>query len=242
MIHFLDIQTTLNAFIYIYSDLFKVCLNKVEQKTSRSFFFLWGCLFAHVTNSHWKPGVTWEEWPSGLKGCDGNLKVLVPYYMLTWAWGPNPGSLWPSGQNLTYTIINMELERLSPQEWSKIDCEASKLQIEKKNCFSNKDIVTRGGFKKSLQLVWNLQLIQKAIHNVRFLESINNHIFHYKCWLCSIVFYIWWCISIKTVDLRLLLLSATPIFAIFEQFRWPYYPYWVFILSQSKVLFRNKSF
>ena len=176
MIHFLYIQTTLNAFIYIYNDLFKVCLNKVEQKTSRSFFFLWGCLFAHVTNSHWKPGLTWEEWPSGLKGCDGNLKVLVPYYMLTWAWGPNPGCLWPSGQNLTYTIINMELERLSPQEWSKIDCEVSKLQIEKKKRFSNKEIATRGGskpsLKKSPQLVWNLQLPQKAIHIIKFLEPI----------------------------------------------------------------------
>ena len=65
----------------------------------------------------------------------------------------------------------------------------------------------RGGskppLKKSPQLVWNLQLPQKAIHNVKFLEPINNHIFHYKYWLYSIVFYIWWCISIKTVDLRL---------------------------------------
>ena len=38
LINFSCIQTILNAFTYIYNDLFKVCLNRVEQKTSRSFF------------------------------------------------------------------------------------------------------------------------------------------------------------------------------------------------------------
>ena len=130
-------------------------------------------------------------------GCSAGLRDP------TFLWG----SLWPSGQNVTHAIVNIELEKLSPQEWWKVDCEASKLQIEKKNRFSNKDIVTRGvsqpPLKKSPQLVWNVQLPQKAIRNVKFLEPINNHISHYKCCLCSIIFYVWWCISIKTVDLRL---------------------------------------
>ena len=136
---------------------------------------------AEVTWEEWPSGLVFQvEWPSGLRHCDGNWKVLVPYYMLSWAQRPN--------------LVNIELQRLSPQEWCKVDCEASKFQIEKKNRFSNKDIVTRGGsqppLKNSPQLVWNLQLPQKAIRDVKFLELINNHIFHYKCCLCSIVFYI----------------------------------------------------
>ena len=93
LIYFSYIQTTLNVFTYIYNDLFKVCLSRVEQKTSRSFFFsLYIIVFSlrlSIRTRNKQPlkskaEVTWEEWSSGLKHCDGKWKVLVPYCMLSW--------------------------------------------------------------------------------------------------------------------------------------------------------------